>query len=336
MVLIRSLAAVALALGAASSAGAQASFYKGKTVDIYIGYSVGGGYDLYARMLARHIGKHIPGNPTVVPKNMEGAASLRLANWLAKAAPKDGTVFGTIGRGTAFDPLLGQAGALFKGTDFTWIGSANNEVSICASWQRSGVATFDDVFTKELVVGATGPSDDTAQFPKALNAVLGTKFKVVAGYPGGNDIVLAMERGEVQGRCGWSWSTVVSTHAAWLTERKINVLVQLGLEKHADLPNIPLVMDFATTEEQKQILQLIFARQVMGRPFLAPPGVPRDRADVLRQAFMETMNDRDFLADAGNAKLEIAPVSGDKVEALVRQVLDTPASVAAKAAAVLN
>ena len=328
--------AALLFLGTRGYAQTPAEFYRGKTVEIYVGYTVGGGYDLYARLLARHIGKHIPGNPTVIAKNMEGAASLRLANWLYQVAPKDGSVFGTIGRGTAFDPILGQKGAQFDGTKFTWIGSANDEVSVCVAWYASGVTKFDDVLHKELTIGGTGPSDDTVQFPRVLNAVLGAKFNVVAGYPGGNDVILAMERGEVQGRCGWSWSSVKVTHKAWIDERKINVLIQLSLSKHPDITDVPLITDLATTSEQKQIIKLIFARQVMGRPFLAPPGVPADRAEALRKAFMETMNDKDFLADAEKSQFEITPVSGERVQQLVSEIYQTPTDIARKAAATLQ
>jgi tripartite-type tricarboxylate transporter receptor subunit TctC len=313
-----------------------AAFYKGKTVEFYIGYSVGGGYDLYARVLARHLGAHIPGNPTVVPKNMEGAGSLRLANWLYRVAPKDGTVIGTIGRGTAFDPVLGEPGAQFDGTKFTWIGSANDEVSVCVAWQSAGLHSFDDLRTKEFTVGGTGVSADTDQFPRIINGVLGTKMRIVSGYPGGNDVALAMERGEVQGRCGWSWSSVKSTHGAWVKDKKISVLVQLTLSKHADLGNVPVVADLATTDEQRQILKLIFARQTMGRPYLAPPGLPADRVEVLRKAFMDTMQDKDFLADAEKSQLEINPVSGEKVQALVQEVYATPPEIAKKAAAMLQ
>ena len=328
--------AALLFLGPRGYAQTPAEFYRGKTVEIYVGYTVGGGYDLYARLLARHIGKHIPGNPTVIAKNMEGAASLRLANWLYQVAPKDGSVFGTIGRGTAFDPIFGQKGAQFDGTKFTWIGSANDEVSVCVAWYASGVTKFDDVLHKELTIGGTGPSDDTVQFPRVLNAVLGAKFNVVAGYPGGNDVILAMERGEVQGRCGWSWSSVKVTHKAWIDERKINVLIQLSLSKHRDITDVPLITDLATTSEQKQIIKLIFARQVMGRPFLAPPGVPADRAEALRKAFMDTMNDKDFLADAEKSQFEITPVSGERVQQLVSDIYQTPADIARKAAATLQ
>ena len=323
--------------GSMARAQSPADFYKGKTVEFYIGYSVGGGYDLYARTIARHIGKHIPGNPTVVPKNMEGAGSLRLANWLFRVGAKDGSVIGTIGRGTGFDPILGQQGAQFDGTKFTWLGSANNEVSVCVSWNAtSGIAKFEDLLNKEMTVGGTSSSADTDQFPRIMNGVLGTKMRIVSGYPGGNDVVLAMERGEVKGRCGWSWSSVMSTHRVWLDEKKMTVLAQLALQKHPDLPDVPLIIDLAKTDEQKQILKLIFARQVMGRPYLAPPGIPADRAAALRQAFMDTMTDKDFLADAEKAQLEITPVDGAGIQKLVTEVYQTPPEVAKKAAELLN
>lgn len=267
---------------------------------------------------------------------MEGAGSLRLANWLARVAPRDGTVFGTVGRGVPFDPLLGLPGTQFKAPDFSWIGSANNEVSICTSWGTSQITKIEDVFTKQMIIGGTGPSDDTVQFPEVLNGVLGTKFRIISGYPGGNDVVLAMERGEVEGRCGWSWSTITATHPDWVKDKKIHLLVQLALEKHRDLPDVPVIVDLAKTTEQRQIIKLIFARQVVGRPYLAPPGIPKDRLEILRKAFMETMVDQDFLADANKSKLEIAPVTGDKVEALVKEIYETPPAVAQKAGALLK
>ena len=266
---------------------------------------------------------------------MEGAGSLRLANWLYRVAPKDGSVLGTIGRGTGFDPLLG-VDTQFEGQKFTWIGSANNEVSVCLAWHTTGITRFDELFTKAMTVGGTGVSADTDQFPKVANAVLGTKMKIVSGYPGGNDVVLAMERGETQGRCGWSWSSVKATHASWVADKKINVLVQLALEKHPDLPDVPLILDFAKTDEQRQILRLIFARQVMGRPYLAPPGIPADRAAALRQAFMETMTDKDFLADAEKSQMEITPVPGADLQKLVAEIYQTSPEIAKKAAQALK
>jgi tripartite-type tricarboxylate transporter receptor subunit TctC len=333
------IAAVVLALAAGTTSQAQsvADFYKGKNVDLMIGYSVGGGYDVYARLIARHMGKHIPGNPTVTPKNMEGAGSLRLANWLYNVAPKDGLVFGTIGRGTGFDPLLGHKQAQFDGNKFNWIGSANDEVSVCVSWNKPGnVTKFEELYSKQLTVGGTGAAADTDQFPRILNNVLGTKMKIVTGYPGGNDVNLALERGEVDGRCGWSWSSVESTRASWLKDKKINILVQLALQKHPELPDVPLITDQAKNEEQKQILTLIFARQALGRPYLAPPGIPQDRVDALRKAFMDTMKDGEFLAEAEKAQLEITPIAGDALQKLVADVYKTPPEIAQKAADALK
>jgi len=333
MTRLRSLARCAAATcfvlaPAAAFAQTPSEFYKGKTVELYIAYSVGGGYDLYARLLARHLGKHIPGNPLVVPKNMEGAGGLRLANWLYQAAPRDGTVIGATSRSVAFENILGNRAAQYDAAKFTWIGSANDEVSVCVAWHTSGVAKFEDVLAKELTVGSTGVADDTYQFPRFVNNTLGTRMKIITGYPGGNDVSLALERG---GRCGWSWSSVKSIRAAWVAEKKINLLMQFSLAKHADLPDVPLIMDLAKNDEQRQMFRLIFARQTMGRPYQGPPGVPLDRLRALQQAFMDTMKDKDFLAEGDKAQFEITPVSGEAIERLVAEAHKTPPEVAAKA-----
>jgi tripartite-type tricarboxylate transporter receptor subunit TctC len=335
----RWIAAGALTLiGFATPGYAQTTreFYTGRDVFMEIGYSPGGAYDVYARTVGRFIGNHIPGGPTVVPKNLEGAGSLRLANWLYKIAAKDGTEIGTIGRGIAFDPLLGTPGVEFDPLKFTWLGSANNEVSVCVSWYTSGITKLEDLYTKQMAVGGTGGGSDTDVFPAVLNGVLGTKMKVIHGYPGGSDVNLAMERGEVQGRCGWSWSSVVATHPEWVAQHKINILAQLSLSKHPDLPNVPLILDLAKTAEQRQIFKLIFARQVMGRPYLAPPGLPAERAQTLQQAFSETMKDPMFLADAKKQKLEINPVPGADIEQLLKETYQMPKAVVAQAAKLTN
>ncbi len=320
----------------AAQAEDPAAFFSGKSIDLDIGYSVGGGYDLYGRLLARHLGKHIPGNPVIVPKNMEGAGSLRLANYLYSAAPRDGTVIGTVARGIAFDPLLNEGGAQYDATKFSWLGSANNEVAVCVALKSSGITSFNDVFEKPLTIGANGVADDTYQFPAVVNAVLGTKFKIVTGYPGGNDVSLALERGEVQGRCGWSWSSVMTTRPDWVKTGKIVILVQMSLAKHPDLQNVPLIMDFAKTDEQRQIFKLVFSRQIMGRPFLAPPGLPPERLVALRRAFDETMRDKDFLADAAQNRFEINPVSGEQIQAMIKEGYATPPEVVKKAIAALH
>jgi len=333
---IAAIAFAALTLPSGARAQSVAEFYRGKNVELLIGYSGGGGYDVYARLLARHMGRHIPGNPTIVPRNMPGAGSLVLANWLYNVAPKDGTVIGATGRGTPFDPMLGIDAARFDPTKYLWLGSMNNEVSVCVSWHTSGITKFDELLQRELVVGGTGPSADTDQFPRITNSVLGTKFRIISGYPGGNDISLAMERGEVGGRCGWSWSSVISTRMNWFKEKKVHVLMQLALEKHDDLPDVPLVVDLAKTDEQRQILRLIFARQALGRPFMGPPGVPQDRAAALQAAFTATMKDKAFLAEAKKADLEITPLGGAAVKKIIEESAATNPAVLKKAAAMIQ
>ena len=330
------VAAMLALLAAPSLAQSPGEFFKDRAIDLYIGYSVGGGYDVYARLLARHLGKHVPGGPTIVPRNMEGAGSLRLANWLYGAAPRDGSAIATVSRGAPFDKLLGRPGIAFEGSEFSWIGSANDEVSVCVAWHTSGVATFADLARTPLIVGAAGAGSDDDQFPRVINGVLGTKMRVVSGYPGGNDVILAMERGEVGGRCGWSWSSIKANRPAWLSEKKINILFQLGLSRHPDLPDVPLVTDFATDDAQRSVLKLILARQALGRPFLGPPAIPPDRLAALRQAFMATMKDPEFLADAERLKLEIRPLSGEQASLVVREIYaQTSPDVAKRAAALL-
>lgn len=323
-------AAFLAASSAMAVAQTPAEFYKGKTIQFGIGYGPGSGYDLYARMVARFIGKHIPGNPSVVVNNVPGAGSVKLANYLYNVAKKDGTEIGATSRGMAFYPLLGGQGAKYDAEKFTWLGSANDEVSLCVATKKSGVTSIEDLKKKQLTVGSTGQTDDTSQFPKILNGVLGTKFKIVLGYNSGNDVSLAMERGEVEGRCGWSWSSIKATKMDWYKNGTIKLLIQLSLNGDPDLKNVPLVTDLAKTPEDKQIFRLVFARQVMGRPYLAPPGLPKDRAEALQKAFMDTMKDKDFLAEAEKAKFEITPTDGAKIAALVAEAYKTPKATVQK------
>ncbi len=316
-VVLLALTASAIATASASAQTSVADFYRNKSIDVYVGFSVGGVYDLNARLLSRFMGRHIPGNPTLVPRNMTGAAGVTLANWLYHVAPKDGTAFGTFARGIAFNPLLGQPGAAIEAAKFNWLGSTNDEVSVCVSRRESGITKFEQVFDQELVIGSTGSSGDDDQFPKIINGVLGTKFRTVRGFPGGNEIKLAMERGEVSGRCGWSWSSVKATEAEWLKDKRISILAQLSLRKHPDLPDVPLIMDYAKTDEARQIFKVVFARQVMAWPFAAPPGVPAERVAALRKAFDETLQDKDYLAEAERMNLEITPVSGERIDTLI-------------------
>lgn len=337
--IIRLLGVVAAAFIAVPSAYAQSveEFYAGKVLSLYIGFSPGGGYDTYGRLVARHIGKYIPGNPTIIPVNMEGAGSLRLANWLYNAAPNDGLVIATVNRGIPFEPMVGKREfAQFDATKFTWIGSANNETSICAAWERTGITRIEQLYDQELFVGGTGPSADDHVFPTLVRGVLGLQMRLVTGYAGGNDVDFAMERGELDGRCGWSWSSVKSTRRAWLDDGNINILLQLAMQKAPDLPDVPLVMDLAETEDDRQILRLFMLRLVLGRPYLGPPGIPVDRADALRRAFDQMVLDQQFLSEAARSRLEISPTTGEEVQQLLAEAYATPRELVDRAHALVN
>jgi len=320
-------------MAAAPPARAQSveEFYKGRTVNLLIGFSVGGGYDLYARHLARHIGKHIPGNPTIVPQNMAGAGSLRAASFLYSAAPKDGSVFGTFARTTGINPLL-ESGATFDGTKFTWLGSVTDDVSTCVTWETSPVKTWQDFLAKPVTLGGQGPSSEPDIFARLFKNVFGAPVKLVAGYPGTTEITLAMERGEVDGLCGLSWSTIKTRHAAWFRDKKINVLIQSALRKEPELGDVPLVMDMTKDAEKLQILKLILAAQQMARPFAAPPDIPPDRKAALIAAFDATMRDREFIIDANRLSIDVSPVSAKDLNQLLAELYATPKDIVAKAA----
>jgi len=323
------LVAAAAALPGAARADAVEDFYRGRNIQLVIGFSGGAGYDLYGRVLARHMGKHIPGRPTIVVQNMPGAGSIKAANFLYSVAPKDGATIGMLARGMAMEPLVGDA--KYDGTKYAWLGSITNENSLCATWHTSAVKTAADALTRPFTVGGSGHGADTDVFAYLWRNLIGARLKVITGYPGGNEINLAMERGEVEGRCGWSWSSIKSNKAAWLKEGKVHLLVQFALEKSPDLPDTPLIMDLAQTDEKRQILRLILSRQVMARPFLAPPGLPDDRKAALRRAFDATMTDPEFLAEAEKTNLEVNPVTGTAIDALLAEVYRTPKEVIAKA-----
>ena len=332
------LCCVASTLATATPSYAQASrdFYAGKTLEIYAGSSVGAGYDLYARLLSRHIGKYLPGTPNVVVRNMDGAGGLRLANWLYSVAPHDGLAIGTFGRGVAFENLFNPVNAPFDGRKFGWIGSINDEVSVCVSWKSSGVAKFEDLLTHDLTVGATGAGGDSYIFSVLLNSVLGTRLKIVNGYPGGNEISLALERGEVQGRCSWSWSSMKATHGKWIESGQIHVLTQFGLRKHPDLPDVPLAVDLAKTSEQGDTLRLVFARQSMAWPFALPPNTPPARIAELRKAFVAAMTDPALLNEAQAAGYEIRPVTGEEIDRILGETYAIPAAVISHTAALMK
>ena len=317
--------------GTPASAQSVAEFYKGKTIDLWVGYSPGGGYDIYARTIARHMGRHIPGNPEIVVKNRPGAGSLLLMNEVYNTLPKDGTAFATVGRGIPQAGLLGNDQAKFDPAKFTWIGSANNEVSICVAWHTSGVTKVEELFTKGLIVGGTGPDADTDAFPKVMNNLLGTKLRLITGYPGGNDVLLAMERGEVNGRCGYSWSSATVAKADWLKEKKMIVLAQMSTAKHPDIPNVPLITDLAKDQKTKDAMNFIFSRQAWGRPYVAPPGVPAERAKALQDAFMAMFKDPKFIEESSKQDLETNPISGSEIARLIAASANAPKEVIAMA-----
>jgi len=319
-----------LMLTATTHAQSVEEFYKGKTINLAIGFSVGGGYDLYARHLARHIGKHIPGNPTILPQNMAGAGSLRAANFIYTAAPKDGTAFGTFARTTGINPLL-ESGATFDGTKFSWLGSVTDDVSLCVSWHTTQVKTWDDFLKKPITLGGQGPSSEPDIFARLFKNVFDAPIKLVPGYPGTNEITLAMERGEVDGLCGLSWSTLKTRHLQWLKEKKINILLQAALQREPEMGNVPLIMDLTKDQEKLQILKLILAAQEMARPFAAPPGIPADRKAALIAAFDATMKDKDYLADAKKSRIDVNPVSGSDIDKLLAELYATPKDVIQKA-----
>jgi tripartite-type tricarboxylate transporter receptor subunit TctC len=325
------LLALSLLVSAPAHSQSVEDFYKGKTITLAIGFDTGGGYDIYARMLARHMGKHIPGKPTIVPQNMPGAGSMRAALWVYSAAPKDGTAFGTFGRQMGIAPLLSPATAQYDATKFTWLGSITNEVSTCISWHTSPVKTWNDVMEKEITFGGDGPGADTDVFPLLYRNVFDAKIKLVSGYHGSTPIILAMERGEVDGLCGYSWSTIKSKNQAWLRDKKINILIQAALRKEPEIAEVPLALDLAKTEEQRQILKLFLTTQEIARPYAAPPGIPADRATALTAAFDATMTDPEFLAEAKKVSLDVNPLSGRTVTDLLVELYATPKPVIAKA-----
>jgi tripartite-type tricarboxylate transporter receptor subunit TctC len=331
----RSRTYAALLVGAvltSTPAAAQqsvADFYAGKSITVLIGFSTGGGYDLYARMLARYMGRHIPGNPKMLPQNMPGAGSLRAVNYLYSVAPKDGTAIGHFAPGIMFEPLLGRPNAelgQFEATKFTWLGSVSREVSVCGFTAASGIKTFADMQTKRSIIAASGGGAESDVFPTVLRNMFNLPIKLVTGYPGGTEMVLAMERREVDGRCGWSWTSVLSRSKALIDSKQVILTLQIALEKdkHPLLADVPVIVDLTDDPAKKAALKLIVSRQAAARPFAAPPGVPPDRARALRAAFEATMRDPDFQAEAAKLNLDVDPVTGAEVEALIREVYASP------------
>jgi tripartite-type tricarboxylate transporter receptor subunit TctC len=307
--------------GGATDGWAQdsAGFFKDKRVTVFVGSSTGGGTDAYGRAVASFIGRHIPGAPNVVVSNVPGANGLVVANQLYRSLPKDGTAIATFDRAAALHAIWRNPRAQFVATELNWIGSANIDTSTCVTWHTTGIDTLQKFMSQDVVLGSTA-----VYHANMLNTLFGARLKQVTGYPGGNDILLALERGEVQGRCNWSYSSIINTRPAWVKERKINVIIQFADEKHPELPDVPLITELVTSEKQRQMIELALTTQLMARPFAAPPGVPDERISALRKAFDDTMKDPAFLEMAKIQQLEIEPVSGLRIQESLQNVAALP------------
>jgi tripartite-type tricarboxylate transporter receptor subunit TctC len=325
--------AVALMTLAAAPAAA-AEFYAGKTIERVVGSDVGGGYDIYARAIARHLPRHIPGQPTIVAKNQPGAGSSRAAAYIYSVAPKDGTVIGAVFPGVIIAPLLQErVQASFDPAKLQFLASADSATRVCATYERSGIKTFADALQRKAIMGASAVGASTRDYANMHRKSSGALFEVVSGYKGTADILLAMERGEVDGLCGWDWSSLKSQRPDWLRDRKVNVLVQVNAEAEDELTRlgVPPVWQFVKEEIDRRAVELIIGQQVFGRPFIAPPGVPAAQIATLRSAFAATLQDKQFLADAEKLRIDVNPSSGRKVQETVEKLYATPKLVVERA-----
>ncbi|MDH7795626.1 MULTISPECIES: tripartite tricarboxylate transporter substrate-binding protein [unclassified Beijerinckia] len=329
------LIVVALAAGTAKAQSPE-DFYRNKTIDFIVPTSPGGDYDLRSRLVARHYPRLMPGNPNVVVRNMPGGLGVAAANWVAKVAPRDGTVLHMIFQNMPTLQAIGAKEVQFDVRQFGWIGNTTNTPNVINSWHSTGINKIEDVYNKELVVGAPGAASSSYVYPAAMNALLGTKFRIVTGYPGGNDVNLAMEKGEVGGRGSNSWASWKSGHPHWLAERKINILVQIGLERAPDLPNVPLIWELAKNDEDRAVLKFISSDIGMSRSVITTPGVPAERLAALRATFDKMMKDPEFLAEAAKTKMDISPSTAAQTQAAAESMLDAPPQVIARAKALIE
>jgi tripartite-type tricarboxylate transporter receptor subunit TctC len=320
----------------ARSADDVAAFYRGRQLRIVVGTAAGGGYDLFARAVARHIGAHIPGNPAVIVQNLPAAGGMVMTNQLYASAPRDGSVIGAPINGIPTAPLLAPAGAHFDATRLIWLGSTNREPYVAFVWRTAPVQSLADLRTRELIVGATAPGTTMVDFPLLTNDILGTRFRIVRGYEGTPQINTAIERGELEGQGGIGWAAVKAQVPQWITERKIKVIAQYGLKRHPDLADVPTMLELATSDPDRHALTMLFARTEYGRPYFLPPEVPAARVEALRRAFDATMRDPAFVSDAAKLQLEIDPMTGEAVQALVGDLAATPPDVVARVRAILE
>ena len=326
-------AVIALAaglFGASRPVAAQAPLYSGKQIRMVIANGAGGAYDIYARIMAAHLSRHIPGNPGIIDQNMPIAGGMQATNWAYAEAPKDGTVVLATFDSLLAEPLYGNPAARYDPRNFEYVGSISKQQNICATWHSNPVKTIAEAKLQQVVVTATGSSSDSAILPRVLNAVLGTKFKVVLGYST-SDSRLAVERGEADGVCGLSWSTLKASSPNWVERGLLNILLQTGAKPQPDLPDVPLLVDLVSSPDDKKAIELLSFQQEMGRPFLMPPGTPKDMVIVMRRAFDATMQDPAFLADAKQAFLEVDPMTGETMAQIVKNAYDMPKALLQRA-----
>jgi tripartite-type tricarboxylate transporter receptor subunit TctC len=332
------LSAITLAASSAAVSApalAQEPNFAGRNVTMLIGFGPGGGYDQWGRVVARHIGRHLPGKPNVVPQNMPGGGSFNAANHIFTVAPKDGSVMGIVARDAPLGPISGLAGARFDPLKMTWLGTTTTETNVCFMHSRAKVKSFDDLLQHEAIIGNTGVGTGTYTYPRALNGLLGAKFKLISGFPSSSDVILAIDRGEVDGVCE-SYDSAYSKRPDWFDKRIVNVLFQAGTEPNPEVKNAPFLFDLIKNAEHKQALEFLYAGQGIGRPFIAPPDMPPAVTAAVRAAFAATMKDPEFIADAKKMKLDVHPEDGAKLEALIRRIYATPKNVVDQVSALIK
>jgi tripartite-type tricarboxylate transporter receptor subunit TctC len=318
-----------------ANADPVADFYHGKTLSLIIGTSAGNDYDFRGRLLAKYLGRHLPGEPAIVPQNMPGAGGIKAANYLASIAPRDGTALHMIMSNMMSSEAIGAQGVQFDARKFFWIGNTTSTPNVTVAWYKTGVTSIEQVKSRELIVGAPGGTVGVL-YATAMNGLIGTKFKIVTGYPGGNEVNLAMERGEIDGRASNSWASWKSTKPDWVNDKKINILVQVGLKRAPDLPDVPLLLELAHNDTDRQVLTFLSADTAIARALVASPDTPPERVTALRRAFDATMKDPDFLADAEKTQMDIVPMTGEESQKVADGIVNTSPEVVARAKMLLG
>ncbi|MBX9758473.1 MAG: hypothetical protein K2Y29_06815 [Beijerinckiaceae bacterium] len=334
-----SIIGLAMAAQLTGPAALADDFYAKRQVNMIVGSAPGGGYDIYARLVARHLPRYIEGGPNIVVQNLPAAGSLVAMNTLANSAPRDGSTIGQVQNHIGVEPVMGITGppenARFDGRKMNWLGSTSREVPVVVAWDSSPIKTFNDVLQREMLVGSSGTATADAVYPRVMNALVGTKFKIIEGYKSASDLTMAAETGEVMGRAGWFVSGMLASHASQIADGKVRVLVQLDFQKHPGLPNVPLISDFITDPVKRQEMALSLSFLAAGRPFVAPPDVPAERVKILRDAFMKTVESSEYKEEAGKMRLDMSPMSGEDVQKLVEQIYATPPSVVKSVRAIM-